>query len=158
MRKLLTRTAVVTTAAVAVSGVGIAFAYWTTTGSGSGSASVGAPVAADVITIAQDGSVAGLYPGSAAQSVMVKATNPAQFSQFVGEITATPTYPSDCGAANWTWTPNNSDQLGQLAKTTTSSAYSVGTLALNETNANQDLCKGTTVNFSFTSAGAANPS
>lgn len=150
MRTFSKATIALATAALAVAGTGVAYAYWTTQGSGTGSASSGTTVAADAIQLSQDVVVDGLYPGGPAADIVVKATNPADFHQVVGEVTVTPTYPTACPAANWTLV-NAADAFGDLAPGA-SNTLTVGTIALNETGLNQDLCKSVTPTFVLSSA------
>jgi len=150
MRTLSKATIALGTAALAVAGTGVAYAYWTTQGSGSGSATSGTTVAADAIQLTQDVAIAGLYPGGPAADIVVKALNPADFHQVVGEVTVTPTYPALCPAANWTLV-NDADAFGDLAPDATNTLV-VGTIALNETGVNQDACKSVMPTFVLSSA------
>lgn len=85
MRKFAKR-AIVVGSAVAITGLsaGAAFAYWTTTGSGTGSAATGTNQA---VTVTQIGTVSGLTPGSAAQAIDFKITNPSTAKQYVNGVT-----------------------------------------------------------------------
>lgn len=144
--------AVLGAGAVAVAGSGVAFAYWTTTASGSGTAAAGTNAAAAPLVITQTvaGTPSGLVPGGSAQDVKVTVENTASYSQAVGSISATPTYPAGCGASNWTVTPvSNTGAI--LAAGATSSAITVATVALNDlgTSVNQNGCKDAVVNFAF---------
>ena len=138
---------------------GVAYAYWTTSGSGTGSATAGSDVAADKIALAQVGSISGFYPGGAAQNIVVKAHNPAAFSQKVGEVTVTVAdsgVAGGCTASNWQIT-NVADSFGILAAGGDSdpAGQTVATIALKETGVNQDVCKGVTPVLTFTSASGA---
>ena len=142
---------------VATLGVsGVAYAYWTTTGSGTGSATAGSDAAADAIELSQVGTLTGFYPGGPAQDVMVKAHNPALFSQSVGNITVTVGGVTGCAASNWD-VSEVADAIGVLASHADSAAAGVkaATVALKETGANQDGCKGVTPVLTFTSASGA---
>ena len=141
-------------ATLAVSGV--AYAYWTTTGSGTGSATAGSDVAADKIQLSQVGTLTGFYPGGPTQDVVVKATNPAAFSQKVGNVTVSVADAGGCLAANWA-VVDSADALGILAAGATSAAagQTVATIALTETGVNQDVCKGVAPVLTFTSAPGA---
>lgn len=147
--------AAVAAGAVLLTGTGVAYAYWTTSGSGDASVTAGTAVAADDIVLTQSGVDDELYPGGPAADIEVTAHNPALFDQYVGEVTATPTYPDACDADNWTWTPNDADVYGVVDAGLTSDPYSVGTLALDETGQDQDSCKDAEVTFVLVSAGEA---
>ena len=135
---------------------GVAYAYWTTQGSGTGSATAGDTVTADKISLTQVGTLTGFYPGSTAQNVVVKATNPAAFSQKVGNVTVVVGAVGDCAASNWD-VVDSADAFGILGAGATSDAagQTVATIALKETGANQDACKGVSPVLTFTSAAGA---
>lgn len=158
MRKLSMKAKVVVIgvsgATLAVSGV--AYAYWTTQGSGTGSATAGDTVAADIIQLTQVGTLSGFYPGSTAQSVMVKAHNPAAFSQKVGNVTVSVAAVGSCAADNWT-VVDSGDSFGVLLPGATSAdaGQAVATIQLRESGANQDACKGVSPVLTFTSASGA---
>ena len=156
MRTSTKITAVVAGGALAVATAGVAYAYWTTSGSGSGSATSGTDAAADKISLAQVGTNTGFYPGSAAQNIKVQATNPAAFSQKVGEVTVTVAAAGGCAASNWTIT-NVVDSFGILAAGASSAAAGqvVATISLDETGVNQDACKSVTPVLTFASAPGA---
>jgi len=158
MRNLSTKAKLVVVAAaggtLAMSGV--AYAYWTTTGSGTGSATAGTTAATDKIELTQVGTLTGFYPGSTAQSVMVKAHNPAAFSQKVGNVTVSVAAVGSCAADNWT-VVDSADSFGVLTADETSDAegQEVATIKLRESGANQDACKGVSPVLTFTSAAGA---
>src|SRR3954451_261853 len=142
MRKSTKQLAALGVAAVTIASTGVAYAYWTTTGSGTGSATSTTSVAADAIQLAQGGSLTGFYPGGAAQNVVVKATNPALYSQKVGNVTVTVADSGTCLSTNWT-VVDSADAFGILTAGASSAAagQTVATVALAETGANQDVCK-----------------
>jgi hypothetical protein len=158
MRNLSTKTKVVAVAAVggALAMSGVAYAYWTTTGSGTGSATAGSDIAADKIQLTQVGTLTGFYPGSTPQSVRVKATNPAAFSQKDGNVTVSVAAVGSCAADNWT-VSDSGDSFGTLAAGATSAAegQAVATIQLRESGANQDACKGVSPVLTFASAPGA---
>ena len=135
---------------------GVAYAYWTTQGTGTGSATAGNTVTADRIELSQVGTLTGFYPGSTAQSVMVKAHNPAAFSQKVGNVTVTVGAVGSCAADNWT-VVDSADSFGTLIAGATSAAegQAVATIQLRESGSNQDACKGVSPVLTFTSAAGA---
>jgi hypothetical protein len=135
---------------------GVAYAYWTTQGSGTGSATAGSDVAADKISLTQVGTLTGFYPGSTAQNVVVKASNPAAFSQKVGNVTVVVGTVGGCASTNWD-VVDSADSFGILAAGATSDAagQTVATIALKETGVNQDACKGVSPVLTFSSASGA---
>jgi len=164
LSKKLAIAAVSTVATVSVATA--AFAYWTTAGSGSGSASAsaGSTSGTVAVTVAQIGSISGLVPGADPVSVDFRITagsNHPYVSGVAAAITsvtsntnavANPTS-SVCTAADFTLvqptavfgdlTAGNHDYVG---------ADSGATLKLNNTNSNQDGCKGATVTLSLTAS------
>jgi hypothetical protein len=158
MRNLSTKAKLVVVAAAggAVAMSGVAYAYWTTQGSGTGSATAGSDVAGDKIQLTQIGTLTGFYPGSTPQSVMVRATNPAAFSQKVGNVTVTVAAAGSCAADNWT-VSDAADSFGVLTAGSSSApeGQAVATIQLRESGANQDACKGVSPVLTFTSASGA---
>jgi hypothetical protein len=127
-----------------------AFAYWTTSGSGTGSATTGASQA---VHITQVGSVAGLVPGGVAKAVDFKITNSATTPQYVKAVIVSIDSISNpgCSAADFTLvqpTAINAD----LAAGDTAFSPSGATIKLEDTTANQDACKGATVNLAFSAS------
>ena len=118
---------------------------FTATNNGTGSA----PVASTATWTLSSSSVSGLSPGSAAQVISGTATNVANQTQYIGTITPTVTSTSNagCTAADFIVTPSavNAD----IASGTTGIHF--GTIAFNDTVANQDACQGVTVYLSFAS-------
>jgi hypothetical protein len=133
-----------------------AYAYWTTSGSGTGSGSVGT---SSTVTVTQVGTISGLAPGSAAQAVDFKITNPKSSPQFISSVSvsisgvnapaADATHP--CTASDFTVTQPNAISSDLASGDTTFSA-SGATLAMKDTASNQDGCKGATVNLAFSAS------
>ena len=144
------KTIIAGAAIAGLASTGVAYAYWTTTGSGVGGATAGAPVVADKIELVQSSTITGLYPGGPAADIMVTAHNPAAFDQVVGQVTVIPSYPGACDTPNWTLVPVT-NAFGNVGHGATHSALKVGTIKLNETGANQDLCQGVSPTFAFSS-------
>ncbi len=132
---------------------GSALAYWTTTGSGTGSASVGTSTA---VTVTQLGSITALTPGSGAQPVDFKITNPATTNQTIASVVVSIasvtgpniTGPKPCSAADFTLV-QPSTTYGDLTPGLHNYQPSGASLALDNTLSNQDGCKGATVNLAF---------
>lgn len=154
----------VVTAAVAAVLVGsgtAAFAYWTSQGTGTGSATTAA--AATALTVEQSTQPAGMYPGDAAQDLVVTVTNPGPNKAQVAGVRAVVTITKAVGATG-TCTPAdyqvNGVQLpdsGQVALrwsptelASGASQTSDNTVHFFDTSANQDGCKGATVVFAYT--------
>lgn len=154
MRTTTKITALVGAAAITVATAGTAYAYWTTTGSGEGSASSRDVVEGEAITLEQFGTLTGFYPGATPQNIKVVATNPAPYSQKVGEVNVTAGAVASCAADNWTITPV-ADDFGILAAGDSSDAagQTVATITLRESGSNQDACKDVSPVLTFTSAG-----
>jgi hypothetical protein len=153
VKALVAGTAVV---GVVGTGLGIAYAYWTTTGTGAGAASTTTDVAGDKISLAQIGTLTGFYPGSTAQNVVVRATNPAAYSQVVGNVTVVVEASGSCASSNWA-VVDSADSFGNLASLASSAAagQTVATIQLKDLATNQDFCKSVNPVLTFTSAPGA---
>ena len=153
MRNLTKATVAIGTASIVLATAGVAYAYWTTTGAGTGSATTGTDAPADKISLAQVGTLTGFYPGSTPQDVKVVATNPAAFSQKVGNVTVTVGTIGGCASSNWA-VVDSADSFGVLAGNTSSAAAGqvVATIQLTETGVNQDACKSVSPVLTFASA------
>jgi hypothetical protein len=172
VKKLGKRTPIlVGLAAVAAIVVVGGYAYWTTGGSGTGSASVGSSSA---VTIAQNGSISGLYPDGPAQNIDFTVHNGNASALRVTSVTIaienadhTPwsadSNPLDakpaCTASDFTVTQpttgfpvevngssTNGGNTSFLGSTTGAS------IQLKDTSQNQDECQGVTVPFTFTAS------
>jgi hypothetical protein len=137
-------------AAVLISG-GVAFAYWTTSGTGTATAGVGA---AGNVTVAQTGSISGLFPGGSAQLINFTVTNPTTTPLFVDDVavsigtianqsvSAGPACDvDDFTLVQPTWVDVDIAAGG--------SATGTATIAMDNEAWNQDACQGATVNLDF---------
>ena len=147
---------VVATAALLVVGTGTAaYAYWSTSGAGTGSA-VTSGGAADLTvtqTAAPTDLAPGVAPGAISVSVKNNAANDVQVNQVVVSITGVTAPSSDathpCSAADYALSnPTMTSGAGVLAAGSTVS-FSGASLAFNPTAANQDGCKGATVQLAY---------
>jgi hypothetical protein len=148
MNRLSRRTSIIaasTAAAVLIAG-GAAVAYWTTTGSGTGTATAGttAPV-----TIAQVGSVTGLYPGGPAQTISFKVTNPNPGSVTLSAVAVAVSGTSDagCTAADFT-VVDPTDVAGPLVGGGNFTS-TTATIKMDNTASNQDACKSAAIDLTF---------
>jgi Camelysin metallo-endopeptidase len=126
---------------------GGAFAFWTQNGSGPGSASTGTTTG---ITVNEVVSASNLYPGGPAQSLSgdFTSTNPGTVS--IGAVTASlGTLPSGCVAADFTIDNSASTNSGTVASGTHQGAWSGITIKMNNTAANQDGCKSSTIPLAY---------
>ncbi|NEA31749.1 hypothetical protein [Streptomyces sp. SID13031] len=85
----------------------IAYAFWTTSGNGDAAGTTGTGTA---MTIAQNGVVSGLTPGSTAQAVDYTITNTADTPQYITSVTITKTsvnYLNAAGAGTGTTAANH---------------------------------------------------
>ena len=162
-------------AALVLSISGAAFAYWTTTGTGTATATTGTNIA---LSVAQDGTVSGMVPGGTAQAVNYTITNSASTPQYATTVTinkVSVTYTNAAGTGTGSTALDH--PAGMTAITCTTADFAVvhpdslatdlapgntsftrlttkksGTIAMLNTASNQDDCKNTTVNLSFTVA------
>lgn len=143
-------------ALVGLAGTGTAYAYWTASGSGSGTAATSA--GASNLVVLQTSVISNMYPGDAAQTISGTVTNNAANAAYVTSVTvsiagitqATGAVGS-CTAADYTlalpvMTIGRDIAAGALA------SFTGATLKFNNTTANQDGCKGATVNLAYAAA------
>lgn len=169
MKKHLSKKRVVLAAIVTVAlaiASGVAYAYWTSTGSGTATAGVGAGTL-DTLSVTQDSTPSGLYPGGSAQPISFSIKNTASYSQNVKSVTVEFDSPAvsggdgpGCTASDFelTATPvtlNGIDGV-TIATGVTTPFTSPGTtlpkIAMKETGSNQNDCKNATVNLVFTAS------
>ena len=154
MHKLTRKTvAVAVGTAVLLSGAGVAFAYWTAGGAGTGTAATGTNVA---ITAVQTSAPVAMAPGDAAQSlngtflntnsgpVYVTNVTASIASVFQGGVLAVGCDFTDYTLANAVMTVN-AEALANDSSTWTGATIKFN----NKPAANQDACKGATVNLSY---------
>jgi hypothetical protein len=145
------RTAVATLAVAAVAAVG--YAYWTADGTGTGSVSTGSTSA---ITVKQTSTISNLYPGGPAQTLSGNFDNPNSGSIYVGSVTASVS--SVDKATGVTGTCSKDDYIiggtanvdNRVPAGNAKGAWTGLTIRLDDTNTNQDACKGATVNIAYT--------
>jgi hypothetical protein len=140
-----------------LAGGGAAFAYWTTTGTGSGTGTSGSNAP---ITVVQTSTITNLRPGGAAQTLSGNFTNPNDSPTYVTSVTvsiasvtkAGGAPAGTCDATDYTLTGATMNVNAQIPIGTAQGAWTGATVAFNNKGAaNQDACKGATVNFSYTS-------
>lgn len=158
-RKLVVTTAV---AAVLVGSGTAAFAYWTSQGKGTGSATTAA--AATTLVVTQTTAPEDMFPGDAAQDLVIKVSNPGPNMVKIAGVSAIATVekatgavgtcdPSDYqvngkplpvgGTVDLLWTAVELDaKKDQDSKNTVNFN--------NKVDANQDGCKGATLTFQYT--------
>ena len=177
MRRLNRKTKVViaSSALLLLSLSSSAYAYWTATGSGTATATTGTNIA---LTVTQDGTTTGLVPGGTAQPVNYTINNSASTPQYATTVTigiVDVRYTNAAGAGTGTTALDHPANM--IAVTCSASDFTLvqpdslptdlapgntsftrlttkksGTIAMLNTASNQDDCKDTTVNLSFTIA------
>lgn len=159
MKRITKRSSII--AAVTAVGVlaagGVAFAFWTSSGTGSASAAIAS--SAGNLTVAQTGSITGLYPGGPAQDVSVIVTNPTSTDISLTDVAVTVsgtekplgTANAACTAANFTVA--DTVYAGEvIAAGTATAAIAPKTIRMVETGVNQDACKGAVVILSLSAS------
>jgi hypothetical protein len=130
---------------------GVAYAYFSATGTGTGQAATGTTTG---ITVNQTSTVSSLAPGSAAQALTGTFDNPNSGPVYVTSVSAsvTGTDKSGCTASDYTVTGSPAVVGTQVVAGSGVGAWSGITIAFNnKPTTNQDVCKGATVNISYTS-------
>lgn len=142
-------------AAIVAIGAGTAFAYWSTTGSGSGSGTTSA--GASNLTITQTSTIANMYPGDTAQAITGSVKNNAENAAYVNTVTVSIASVDkatgavgDCDASDYTLANPVVTVATDLAAGATKN-FNGPTIKFNNKAANQDGCKGATVNLAYVS-------
>ena len=152
MRKFTRRTGLLAVgAAVAVASAGVAYAYWTNSGAGAGSAATGTDTS---IAVVQTSTVSGLAPGLPAKTLSGTFNNPNSSPVFVHSVTVsvTGTDKAGCDATDYTLSSPTMLVDAEVQPGSAQGSWSGATLAFNDKpSANQNACKGATVNLSYTS-------
>jgi hypothetical protein len=133
----------------------IAYAYWTTSGSGDGTASAGSTTG---ITVNQTSSLSPMYPGDSAQPLSGDFTNTNSVSVHVGTVTASidSVVKADgapagtCDESDFTLSDPVMTVNAEVPSGTNTGSWSGATIQFNDKpDANQDACKGATVNLHY---------
>ena len=148
------KTTIVALALMLVTGGG-AFAYWTTGGAGTGEATTGSTVD---ITVQQTSTVTAMGPGDAAQTLSGNFDNPNAGPVYVSTVTASidsvdkavGAPAGTCDASDYTLGSAVMTVNAQVPAGTAQGAWTGATIQFNNTAANQDACKGATVNLAYT--------
>lgn len=130
--------------AVALIGGGAAFAYWTSAGTGSGTATTGS---ASAVTINQTSAVTAMGPGVAAQAL--SGTFTVTKPSYVGSVTVSGVTTDKAGCTTADFITTNPTATN--AEVSTGSTWGGGSIAFNNTAANQDACQGATVTIAYAS-------
>jgi hypothetical protein len=143
------------TAVAAFTVAAVAFAYWTAGGSGSGSASVQG--AQQALTAVQTTTLSPMYPGDSAQTISGNFNNPNSGPIHVSTVTAsiasvtkaTGAPAGTCTASDFTLTDAAMTVGAEVPAGNAKGSWSGAKIKFNNTNSNQDACKGATVNLSY---------
>ena len=148
--------AVATIAAAVIAGSGAAYAYWTTTGTGTGT--VSAAAAATPVTAVQTSSISTLAPGVAAQTLSGNFTNPNPGPVYITQVVASISSVTKaggapvgtCDATDFTLANATATVNAEIASGTGVGSWTGPTIKFNDkAGANQNACKGATVNLSY---------
>jgi hypothetical protein len=141
-------------ALVVVTGA-VAFGYWTSGGSGSGQATTGTNAA---ITVNQTSVLTAMYPGDTAQTLSGDFSNGNTSPAYVGTVTASISSvvkavgapAGTCDASDFTLSNAAMSVNAEVPSGTHQGSWSGATIKFNDKPAaNQDACKGATVNLSY---------
>jgi hypothetical protein len=150
--------ATLTAGAIVVGGAAGAYAYWTTSGSGTGSAATSAGVSNLAVT--QTSTISNMFPGDSAQAISGTVKNNATQSAYVTAVTASITSVDKaagaalgtCDASDYVLA-NPVMTVGVDVAAGATQSFSGASIKFNNktgaTAANQDACKGATVNLAY---------
>lgn len=132
-----------------------AYAYWTGGGSGTGSAATKTTTTA--VTAVQTGTLTAMFPGDTAQTLSGKFDNSNGGPVYVTAVTASISTvvkaagaTGACTAADYTLTNPVMTVGRDVASGTAQDSFSGAQIQFKNTGANQDGCKGATVNLAYT--------
>lgn len=151
-RKLVKKRTVLVLGAVAVLAVaGIAIAYWTTSGSGSGSGAV----ASSNGTLELHGTISNALTPGGSSPVTFTADNSNSSSEQVGTVHAVVSIDEEhaeagCEASDFKIADTVENQVIAAKGSGVALAHD-GSIAMADTEANQDACKGATISLALTS-------
>lgn len=151
MRSISKKSVAMTAAVFTIAGSGVALAYWTQSGSGTGEAKTGSTSALTIV----GSSPTNLVPGAAAQDVELTVTNPGDSPVKIQGVTIVvdSAFSAQADAASPACTAADFDVVSpdapadELAGGATVKV--TGSIAMKNTAANQDNCKGVTVPLVF---------
>jgi len=135
---------------------GAALAYWTVVGSGTGTAQAAAGTSS--VTVVQTTVLTGMYPGDAAQTISGNFNNPNSGPVYVTTVTASIASVTKaggapagtCDATDFTLAGATATVNAEVPAGNGKGAWTGPTLHFNDkAGANQDACKGATVNLSY---------
>jgi hypothetical protein len=139
--------------AVTVLSGGAAYAYWTANGAGTGTAAT--DTATTAVTVVQTSVLNEMYPGDAAQTLSGTFNNPNDGPVYVGTVTVSIASVTKAGAAavgcssaDYTLAANPMTISAEVLANDTS-PWTGATIQFKNTAANQDGCKGATVNLAY---------
>jgi hypothetical protein len=137
-------------AALLVGGSGAAYAFWTAGGTGDGTATTGTNSG---ITVNQTSSIAGLAPGSGAQTLSGDFDNSNGGAVFVTSVNVTVVSTDTPGCGPTDYTVGGAALVGaQVPSGVGVGSWSGLTIQFNNKPAvNQDACKGAVVALAYTS-------
>lgn len=133
-----------------------AYAYWTVSGSGTGTATAGTATA---LTVNQTTTLTAMYPGDSAQTISGDFDNGNAGPIYVGTVTAAissvvkaPGAPAGtCDATDFTLANAAMTVNAEVPSGNGTGAWTGATIKFNnKSGANQNACKGATVNLSYT--------
>jgi len=160
MRKPTKKTTAIMIAAVTVlAGGGAAFAYWTAGGSGTGTATTSS--GSTGVTAVQTSTVTAMQPGDTAQTLAGNFNNPNTNPVYVTSVTASIASVTKAGGApagncettDYTLATPVMTVGAEVAPGSAKGAWTGATIKFNnKAGANQDGCKGATVNLTYTVA------
>jgi len=151
-RKLVKKRTALTLSVVAVLAVaGLAIAYWTTTGSGEGSGAV----ASSNGTLTLHGTISNELTPGGSSPVAFTADNANSSSEQVGTVHAVVSIDkahaeAGCEASDFTIADTAENQTIAAGGKAVALAKE-GSIAMADTNSNQDACKGATISLALTS-------
>jgi hypothetical protein len=140
---------------IAVIAAAAAYAYWTSSGTGTGSASTATPTG--VVNAVQTSTIANMYPGDTAQTLSgtfnntnTGAAHVATVTVSIASVTKAVGAPAGtCDATDYTLANPVMTVDADVPAGNAQGTWTGATIKFNNKAANQDACKGATVNLSY---------
>ena len=145
---------IATSGVVLVVGTGVAYAYWSAGGAGDGTGATGTSTA---LTVNQSTVLTAMFPGDTAQTLSGTFTNASSGTVHVTSVTASLLSVTDtpggavsvgCSVADYTLASATMSAVQEVA-VGTGGTWTGATVHFNNTTANQDACKGVTLNIHY---------
>jgi hypothetical protein len=153
MHRIKRRTVAIAAGTIVVlAASGTAYAFWTASGTGTG---VGTTTAGVAVTVNQTVTLTAMYPGDAAQTLSGDFNNAGattHVNSVMVSISGVTGGAGSCSAADYGLTGATMAAVQDVPNGTAVGSWTGATIQFHDTTANQDGCKGATVDLAYVTA------